>query len=407
MKKLIFGMGAALALTSCEPIVRDVSPHYIQDPVAFTGRAIDGAAQFATADVDYDNKKVMIFFNFKTGKTTAMQHDSWDIAIVTDKKKGADGRIEDDMYVVSNSGDYGESARFLQLDSAEPEKCIGRRAADIRQFSFIDETEDVPDGQKTKEMHNPLRNALTNGKSYVLCTQTRTAGAEEAEARVFLIRFEKTAEPLAAGTPFTLHVTPAVFSAETGKIIRFGEPYTLAETIDGNYSFNYIKFGDSSADFLPSRPNGGGIPKKNEWQLLFTRTSIYSKEMGDVFGTDGIVGASSILTNSPAGVETAALYGWDFPDVTRVPQSNHFALRLDGIGKGFTNPLKDDKEKKRKAWYYGVNMPPTFYLNRITYVFQWKDSGAENYAKFRAGSFYGPQGQKFYVRFRYAYRDGE
>ena len=404
MKRLIFCMGAALILTSCEPIVRDVSPSYIQEPVDFTDIPIDGAAKFATADVDYDNKNMMVFFNFAAGNATAVRHDIWDIAIVTDKKKEkVEGALQDDIYVVSNSGDYGESAQFLPLaDGADAaDKCIGMRLTDIRHASFIDTTEDVPDSQKAKSDHNPLRNALTNGKSYVLRTQTRKEGRTEAEVRVFHIRFDKTAGELKDKTPFTLHVTPLDFSADTGKITGTGTAYTLSRQINGDYSLNYIKLEKDSALFLPDPDNGKGIPKKNEWQLLFTRTSIYSKEMGEIFGTDGIVGASSILTNSPAGVETAALYGWDFPEVIRVPQEKHFELRLDGIGKGFTNPLKDDKEKKRKAWYYGVNMPPTFYLNRITYVFQWQDAQGRKYAKFRAGTFYGPQGQKFSVRFRY------
>ena len=145
------------------------------------------------------------------------------------------------------------------------------------------------------------------------------------------------------------------------------------------------------------------IPKKNEWQLLFVRTNVYAKEMGQMLKNDGIVSTSSILTNSPAGVETAALYGWDFPEVTAAPKPVHFIKQVDGVGKGFANSLNDDPEKRRKAWYYGLNMPPTFYLSRITYVFKWGVPSNMHYVKFRPGTFYGPNGEKFYVTFRYAH----
>ncbi|WP_256254787.1 hypothetical protein [Treponema phagedenis] len=299
--------------------------------------------------------------------------------------ESADSDSNGPIYTVTNSGDYGENTRLLPFEDGKDEnhyKGKGMKLSDVQQVCFKKGATDLSPYQNDPDTKTPVANpfydALTNGKKYFL-----RVGKNYDAAKLFVIRFDPIANVI-AGSNYTLHVKPVILGSNKS-ITDFGTEYTLSGTIDKNYSFNYIKIYDDRNPTILSESNG--IPKKNDWQLLFMRTNIYSKEMGEVFSNDGIIGSSSILTNSPGGVETAALYGWDFPEVTKVPTDQHFKRIINGVGKGFANPLKDDPEKRRKSWYYGLNMPPTFYLTRNTYVFQM---GSRQYHKIRkipAGQF--------------------
>ncbi|EFW36664.1 HmuY family protein [Treponema phagedenis] len=395
------GLCAALfLLNSCKPIIVKTDKNYIKDDYNFTEITLPEKhiEPFPTASVDYDHVNNMVFFNFENGKQWAVKNDVWDIAIVVGESADSDGNGP--IYTVTNSGDYGENTRLLPFEDGKDEnhyKGKGMKLSDVQQVCFKKGATDLSPYQNDPDtktpVANPFYNALTNKKKYFL-----RVGKNYDAAKLFVIWFDHTAS-LLPGTSYDLHVKPVILGSNKS-ITDFGTEYTLSGTIDKNYSFNYIKIYDDRKPTILSESNG--IPKKNDWQLLFMRTNIYSKEMGEVFSNDGIIGSSSILTNSPGGVETAALYGWDFPEVTKVPTDQHFERIINGVGKGFANPLKDDPEKRRKSWYYGLNMPPTFYLTRNTYVFKWEAGSTTKYAKFRPGSFYGPHGEKFYVQFRYA-----
>lgn len=402
---------ALYAMIGCSPIVVKTDKNYIKDTYTFTGNALPETPvmPFPTANVDYDHSNNMVFFNFENGHRFNVSSTAWDIAIVagdapdwetpptTGNSKPNDNAV---IYTVTNSGDYGEHSRLLPFAAGRTEESYkGQNINIVQQVCFKKgETDLSPyqnDPDSGKPIDNPFCNALTNGKKYFL-----RVGKNFDDAELFVIWFDQM-PTVAAGQTYTLHVKPVILTEINGSknITGFGTEYTLTQPIDNDYSFNYIKLLKTSARVLNT---DDGIPKKNEWQLLFIRTNIYSKEMGEVFGNDGIIGSSSILANSPGGVQTAALYGWDFPEVTEVPADKHFKRIIDGVGKGFANPLKDDPEKRRKSWYYGLNMPPTYYLNRNTYVFKWEAGTSIKYAKFRPGTFYGPRGEKFYVQFRYA-----
>ena len=405
---LLFGL-----INGCTPILVKTQDTIKKDPYTFTSTPlpVEPKTPFPTANVDYDNHSRMIFFDFNTGIQKTVDSDAWDIAIVVGDTPdniptGSTASAPKAIYAVTNSGDYGEHARLLPFKAGTTSTdYMGKRLDEIKQVSFkygeqeLSPFQNDPDNPAVS-VANPFYEALTNGKHYLLKT-----GKTDDTAKVYEIWFDGITP--AVGASFTLHVKPAELSqAESSEtkpktVTGFRAEYTLTGNINGDYSFNYIKLGTDSARILDK--DHDGIPQKNEWQLLFVRTNVYAKEMGQMLKNDGIVSTSSILTNSPAGVETAALYGWDFPEVTAVPKPVHFVKQVDGVGKGFANSLNDDPEKRRKAWYYGLNMPPTFYLSRITYVFKWGVSSNMHYVKFRPGTFYGPNGEKFYVTFRYAY----
>ena len=401
----IFGLTMGL-LNSCTPILVKTKDNIKKDSYTFTSNQlpVEPKKPFPTANVDYDNHNRMIFFNFNTGEMQTIDSTAWDIAIVVGNTPdtvptGSTLPAPEKIYTVTNSGDYGEYTRLLPLKAGKTSAdYIGQRLNEIKQVSFKYGAQELSPFQTDPDTGTPAANpfyaALTNGRHYLL-----KIGKTDDTAKVYELWFDPIT-PI-EGTAFTLHVKPAILSETEPKTISGSMPeYILSESINGNYSFNYIKLDTDSAKVL--NKSRDGIPEKNKWHLLFMRTNVYAKEMGELFGTDGIISTSSILTNSPAGVETVALYGWDFPEVTAAPEPAYFVKQIDGVGKGFANSLKDDPEKRRKAWYYGVNMPPTFYLSRITYVFKWKTPSKIQYAKFRPGTFYGPNGEKFYVTFRYA-----
>lgn len=401
----IFGLTMGL-LNSCTPILVKTKDNIKKDSYTFTSNQlpVEPKKPFPTANVDYDNHNRMIFFNFNTGEMQTIDSTAWDIAIVVGDTAdtvptGSPLPAPEAIYTVTNSGDYGEYTRLLPLKAGKTSAdYIGQRLNEIKQVSFKYGAQELSPFQIDPDTGTPAANpfcaALTNGRHYLL-----KIGKTDDTAKVYELWFDPIT-PI-EGTAFTLHVKPAILSETEPKTISgFMPEYILSESINGNYSFNYIKLDTDSAKVL--NKSRDGIPEKNKWHLLFMRTNVYAKEMGELLGTDGLVSTSSILTNSPAGIETAALYGWDFPEVTAVPEPAYFVKQIDGVGKGFANSLNDDPEKRRKAWYYGVNMPPTFYLSRITYVFKWKTPSKIQYAKFRPGTFYGPNGEKFYVTFRYA-----
>lgn len=409
---LLFGL-----INGCTPILVKTQDTIKKDSYAFTSTPlpVEPKTPFPTANVDYDNHNRMIFFDCTNGKMKTIDSDAWDIAIavgdVPDSFRLPDGSTSSApkaIYAVTNSGDYGEHVRLRPFKAGTTSTdYMGKRLDEIKQVSFkygeqeLSPFQNDPDNPAAS-VANPFYEALTNGKHYLLKT-----GKTDDTAKVYEIWFDSITP--AVGAAFTLHVKPATLSAaapgaaQPKTIAGFGAEYMLTGTINGDYSFNYIKLGATAASARILDTEHDNIPKKNEWQLLFVRTNVYAKEMGQMLKNDGIVSTSSILTNSPAGVETAALYGWDFPEVTAVPKPAHFIKQVDGVGKGFANSLNDDPEKRRKAWYYGLNMPPTFYLSRITYVFKWGVPSNMHYVKFRPGTFYGPNGEKFYVTFRYAH----
>ena len=408
---LLFGL-----INGCTPILVKTQNTIKKDSYAFTSTPlpVEPKTPFPTANVDYDNHNRMIFFDCITGNMQTVDSTAWDIAIavgdVPDSFRLPDGSTSSApkaIYTVTNSGDYGEHVRLLPFKSGTTSTdYVGKRLDEIKQVSFkygeqeLSPFQNDPDNPAAS-VANPFYEALTNGKHYLLKT-----GKTDDTAKVYEIWFDAITP--AVGAAFTLHIKPATLSAaapgaaQPKTIAGFGVEYTLTGTVNGDYSFNYIKLGATAASAKILDTEHDNIPKKNEWQLLFIRTNVYAKEMGELLGTDGIVSTSSILTNSPAGVETAALYGWDFPEVTAIPDSAYFAKQIDGVGKGFANSLNDNPEKRRKAWYYGLSMPPTFYLSRITYIFKWETASQPHYAKFRPGTFYGSNGEKFCVTFRYA-----
>lgn len=403
---------ALCMLNSCDPIIVKTDKNYIKDDYTFTSETLPETpvTPFPIANVDYDNANNMVFFDFAAKKQYSVKNDIWDIAIVVGDKPdwetaaSAANPSNTAIYTVTNSGDYGENTRLLPFKAGKSEMdYIGLKLSEVRQVCFKKGETDLspyqndPDDPETgTPVANPFCNALSNqGKKYFL-----RVGKNFDTAKLFVIWFDPIST-ITAGQSYTLHVKPVMLDANK-TISSFGTEYTCTSTINNEYSFNFIKLYDNENPKVLDELDG--IPKKNDWQLLFMRTNIYSKEMGEVFKNDGIIGTSSILTNSPAGVQTAALYGWDFPEVTKLPDDKHFKCVINGVGKGFANPLKDDPEKRRKSWYYGLNMPPTFYLTRNTYVFKWGTGANTHYAKFRPGTFYGPHGEKFYVQFRYAYK---
>ena len=405
---LLFGL-----INGCTPILVKTQDTIKKDPYTFTSTPlpVEPKTPFPTANVDYDNHSRMIFFDFNTGIQKTVDSDAWDIAIVVGDTPdniptGSTASAPKAIYAVTNSGDYGEHARLLPFKAGTTSTdYMGKRLDEIKQVSFkygereLSPFQNDPDNPAAS-VANPFYEALRNGKHYLLKT-----GKTDDTAKVYEIWFDSITPVV--GAAFTLHVKPAELSqaesleTKPKTVTGFKAEYTLTRNINGDYSFNYIKLGTDSARILDK--DHDGIPQKNEWQLLFVRTNVYAKEMGQMLKNDGIVSTSSIFTNSPAGVATAALYGWDFPEVTAVPKPVHFVKQVDGVGKGFANSLNDDLEKRRKAWYYGLNMPPTFYLSRITYVFKWGVPPNMHYVKFRPGTFYGPNGEKFYVTFRYAH----
>lgn len=401
----IFGLTMGL-LNSCTPILVKTKDNIKKDSYTFTSNRlpVEPKKPFPTANVDYDNHNRMIFFNFNTGEMQTIDSTAWDIAIVVGDTPdtvptGSTLPAPEKIYTVTNSGDYGEHIRLIPIKAGKTsDEYIGTALAKIQQVSFkygeqeLSPFQNDPDTEKPDA--NPFYAALTNSKHYLL-----KIGKIDDTTKVYEIWFDPITPT--TGAAFTLHVKPAIISEAKPKTISGFKPeYTLTGNINSSYSFNYIKLEQTEARILTKAADS--IPEKTEWQLLFMRTNVYAKEMGELFGTDGIISTSSILTNSPAGVETVALYGWDFPEVTAAPEPAYFVKQIDGVGKGFANSLKDDPEKRRKAWYYGVNMPPTFYLSRITYVFKWTEASTLHYAKFRPGTFYGTTGEKFCVTFRYA-----
>ena len=350
---ILLVIGISGLINSCSPTIVEQPKKYIKDNYTFTSIALPVSPKkpFPAAAVDYDNHNRMVFFNFKTGEMQTVDSTAWDIAIaVGDTPDPLPGHSAlpspERIYTVTNSGDYGELVRFLPFQTGKTSAdYAGQRLDEIKHVSCKYGEPELPpfqsDPDTGKPAANPFYHALTNGKHYLLKT-----GKIDGTAKVYEIWFDPVAP--SEGALFTLHVKPAILSAAEPKTITgFQAEYTLSGTINGSYSFNYIKLEQTSARVLTK--SADGIPERTEWQLLFMRTVVYSKEMGELFSTDWIVGTSSILTNSPAGVETAALYGWDFPEVTAVPDSGFFKKRIDGVGKGFANSLKDDPEKRRKA----------------------------------------------------------
>lgn len=418
----LIGLFFTFFLTSCEPSVIKLPKKVKKDAyelnpsISFkpmTSKPWNSQEDFEAylANVNYDTRdNSMIFVNTVTLAQKVVPHDIWDIAIVADKTQ---------PFVVANSGDYGRGVKFKQMPSGwTPLSAIGTHAVDIRNLSFADHKKNPTPYQ---EDANPLRDALKNGAWYMVTSWNNTF----TEMQVFAIRFRPTPEPK-IGTKIGLNYV----KYEIRKIGEAGsqidDPYKTIESIDNQNNYQNIYLFESfpiSDNFsmiyfdLPNRKlingdtseNGirrSGIPTRHDWHIMFNRTDFYSKEMGDIFKNDGIVGDSSILINTQGGVEVAPMYGWDFPEVKSAPSAKHFKKNIDAIGGGYVNPVAPDLEKLRKAWYYGENMPPTFFLNQNTYVIKSPVKGDDGnlktyYSKLRPGSFYGPDGEKFYVRFRW------
>ncbi len=393
MKKIFISFILLIFCISCKPIIIKSKTNYIKDNYSFTNKKLSSEKKISKAVVDYNNENNSVFFSLKTGKIFSVKNNCWDLAIITDN-----GNI----FVVTNSGDYGENTRLLPFKKGSSETdylngANGFTIKKIQQVSFKKGRKELSpyqnDPDTAEPIANPIYNALENEKRYFL-----KVGKTIDKAKVFIIWFSKITSP-SIGSNFTLNLKSCTFDMNSQHLTSINPSvHTITGSISDSYSFNFIKLNKIGGKILNKTDDG--IPEKEDWDLLFTRTNIYSKEMGEVFGTDGIIGTSSILINKYANVEAAPLYGWDFPEVKFVPEAKYFKKDIDTIGHGYSNPLENDENKTRKAWYYSLTMPPTFYLSRITYVIKCTDG---NYGKFRPGSFYGPKGEKFYVRFRYAY----
>lgn len=404
-------------------------------------------------DVDFENRNKMVFLNLEDLVQHEVDHDAWDIAIMRDR--GA-------PYVVTNSGDYGSGVTFelmsdmsLTNSSSKPEDALGVRAMDINKSSFLKKS-NYP--RKYQKEANPIKDALKQKNEGGTLDQYYLIHAWDSNymtSEVFAIKFEESKE---VGYDYKLFVTKfSIKEVEDGvedthktiKDVINKEPYEVNidfkkfEDYGGIYiKLNHLKpgellgeFDDEATSIIEGRPqiinmvdfhptanfdeeleaskkpkctNSGAhgevgiknfIPKKANWHLEFNRTTVYSKEMGELMRTNGLTPTSSILLNGAVNVEVASLIGWDFPEVTNVPVPETFDKSMMAIGAGYVNPIESDFEKMRKAWYFSKTMPPTFLLNQNTYVVKTP----KGFAKFRPGTFYGPHGQKYFVHFRHQF----
>lgn len=426
--KLAILLCVGFFLTSCEPSVIKLPKKIKKDSYTFDSKIVfknltskpwnsNDDYEAYLVNVNYDTQEnSMIFLNTVTLKQTSLPHDVWDIAIVTDEKE---------PFVVANSGDYGRGVKFQKMpQNWTPQNAIGMPAVDVRNVSFAEHKKNPTPYQ---EEANPLKDAMKNGAWYLVTSWNNTF----TDMQVFAIRFKPNPEPKIGSKMSELNVAQYKIRKTGDAGSEIDDPYKTIESVDTNnsrlcnrcgffhsdqytladdYSMIYISLrdkkilnGETQGESFENNP----IPKKYDWHILFNRTDFYSKEMGDIFKNDGIVGDSSILINKQAGVEVAPMYGWDFTEVNQAPSAKYFKNNLDVIGGGYVNPVSPDLDKLRKAWYYGENMPPTFFLNQNTYVIkaQTQDEKTKqlntDYSKIRLGSFYGPNGEKFYVRFRW------
>ncbi len=297
--------------TGCEPIVLKSDDDTIKDDYLFTGKKLSNDTKIALANVDYHNinKNATIFFSFKDKKIYEIPHDSWDIAITTDKEGNA--------FVVSNSGSYGASVRVLpHAKKLKNDYYVGKPLKAIQQVSFKNGKKELSPYQNDPDtgtpVANPLHNdnALTDERKYYVLTETAIAqsgGSKTEHIQLFRISFVKMTAPK-AGDAFTLNVEPCsiVESAGGKKLAAIDYAgYTVTGTISEDYSFTYIKLKEDSGTVV-TESEWGAVPKKHEWDLMFTRTNIYSPEMGEVLKNDGIIGSEAATAPRSTATRSSA-----------------------------------------------------------------------------------------------------
>ncbi|ERP31240.1 HmuY family protein [Chitinivibrio alkaliphilus] len=282
-----------------------------------------------TANVDYNGINRVVYYNFRTREKWEMPRSSWDIA------------VGDDLYVISNSGEYGSGVHVYATGDTTFSK----------DYSHMEGSDDfVP----TYIDDNPL------GHSWL----DMTSMPPEFTREVFLIRSGDDAY-------YKIQFVNATMGGGVEMRIDSpdgdgGEVHTFGPANDREYTS--IHLGD--------RRQVTAFPPHDEWHIRFGRTEW---SMGDRIG-----GRSSIAINSSAGMEAVILPDTDIEEVTSVG-SREFADDPLGIGHN---------------WYTFDHDERVFSVDPATSLIRLPDNSV---VKMQIHTFYGPGGEQFWCDFEYLF----
>ena len=336
-----------------------------------------------TAKVDYNgtgpNSKKAVFFKFSTGKTSEVPLDFFDIAFSVSMGSAK---------IFANSGSYGSGVLVYKTDTTDIIANLSSQQGSVKEYTFRAETPLYGYQSAANPFDGEITGAgIGSGKVYLIKT-----GAGNFYKVIFDVIGMLPGDPsptpgykitvvkgLSGGTPEQTVITDSLLGVSSG--------------------FGYIYF-DLDATGGPKALNGPAalkdgvtldLPKAADWDILCARTDeLQPNEAGTAVNPEmPKASRSSILLNIYKSVKAYKAEGKTMEQVVTIPEETEFSGTIDAIGY---------------SWYRMEGMPPTFPLNTNTYIVKIADS---KYAKFQPGSFYGPNTESFYMKFRYYYLESD
>ncbi|MDR3303739.1 MAG: HmuY family protein [Treponema sp.] len=325
----------------------------------------------AIAKVDYSVANRAVFFDFSTGTITELNHDFFDIAMC------ADGSL------IANSGSYGSGVWVYATNGTDITADFTTSQADVKDYTFRTGTP-LYGYQSVANPLATLAEPNAPSKVYLIKVQYDATVA----AVYFKVIFNMV---MTAAQSYDMTVVPGLGAGDSGRVALSATPIT---GITGPAGFGYFYFklvGEGGPRLLNGattlRDGAPEIPKAAEWDILCTRTIELQSTDGITLETEmPVTGRSSILLNTYKEVTAAKVAGKAIDEVTAIPEGAAFSGEVDAINY---------------SWYAMAGMPPIFSVAKNTYVVKTVEG---NYAKFQPTTFYGPDGQSFYMTFQYLYQ---
>ena len=296
----------------------------------------------ANADVDYrgeNAKNQIVFFDFSTGETTAVPHDTWDLAISTSGAK-----------IIANSGDYGTGVKVWKSEATDLATDLSANKDDVKEYTFKDGSQ--------------LYGTQSNANPFVGTINDQGMGSES----VFLVKDE-------AGTfykvRFIAYGPGGTYTIKFVTSLDGTDEKSITGRLDGTYGYTYFDLSAGKAVEV--------APPTSEWDVAFARTE-------DRIRVDYVAGRSDVLINTAGKVEAAVVTDTAIEGVTDISELT-FSPKIDALGHG---------------WYKHTHgATPAYSVNTVTYITKTTEGC---YAKFQPGTFYGPNEEQFYMRFRYFFQ---
>ncbi|MDC7218677.1 MAG: HmuY family protein [Spirochaetales bacterium] len=306
----------------------------------------------ATANVDYGDTNMRIYFDLSSGTMTEVSHDIWDLAI-----------SNGDATVIANSGDYGTGVTVYKTTSTDITEDLSGEADNVNQYTFeaLDDDGLIASHQTDA---NPFDSELSTGYG---------------SGTVYLVLDE---DGTYYKVTFSSYGPYGNYSFDVVTGLDGTTATTVSGTVASGYDYTYFDLSSASAVSV--------APEEESWDLLFARGNEILAVYDD--GSDPYVaGRSYILQNTEGACEIASAEDYSIDELLS-DDSLTYDSTITAIGSD---------------WYTFDHTTYTYSVDTVTYVVKTTE---ENYAKFQPGTFYGSDGEKFYVTFRYLYEednDGE